>query len=158
MTGYDETTLPRAAALFGPQRVEYHTLRCLGELLAPAGQMQAYLADLLRGEPVNKEALLSRIGDIRIQLADLYLALNLLDEALGAHPVWKPYPFETCYNAALSRLEARVKAAEDDRKYRGAWPAPDAYTYDKHEVLDMVCTMAAREAAEKEGEPNEQPV
>lgn len=152
MTGYDETTLPRAAALFGPQRVEFHALGVLGDLLAPAGQMQAYLAGLLAGDPINKEALLGRIADARIRLADLYLALNLLDEALGAHPVAAPYPLVQTYEDGLRRLEQRLQKVEADRacRYGMAQPRPDTYAYDKHEVLDMVCTMAAREAAEKE--------
>lgn len=152
MTGYDTTTLPRAAALFGPQRVEYRALRCLGELMAPAGQMQAYLAELMDGEPVNKEALLGRITDMKIRVADLYLALNLLDEVLGAHPVAAPYPLVQTYEDGLRRLEQRIQKVEADRacRYGMVQPRPDTYAYDKHEVLDMVCTMAAREAAEKE--------
>ena len=152
MTGYDTTTLPRAAALFGPQRVEYRALRCLGNLLAPAGQMQAYLAALMDGEPVNKEALLGRITEMRLRLADLYLALNLLDEVLGAHPVAAPYPLVQTYEDGLRHLEQRLQKVEADRAcgYGFPAPAPDAYAYDKHEVLDMICTMAAREAAEKE--------
>lgn len=157
MTGYDTTTLPRAAALFGPQRVEYRALRCLGELMAPAGQMQAYLAELMDGEPVNKEALLGRITDMKIQVADLYLALNLLGEVLGAHPVAAPYPLVQTYEDGLRSLEQRLKKVEADRAcgYGFTAPDPDAYTYDKREVLDMICTMAAREAAEKEEKPNE---
>ena len=48
-----------------------------------------------------------------------------------------------------------VKKIEHDRACRygaPAGPAPDTYQYDKREVLDMVCTMAARKASEKEKE------
>ena len=87
MTGYNATTLPRAAALYGPQRIECRALQELGTLLSHAGLMQAYLAELLRGEPVNKEALGMRIGYTKIAAVDLYVALNLLEEVLGAHPI-----------------------------------------------------------------------
>lgn len=158
MTGYDVTTLPRAAALYGPQRIECRALQELGTLLSHAGLMQAYLAELLRGEPVNKEALGMRIGYTKIAAVDLYVALNLLEEVLGAHPIAKPYPLTDHYEARMQELERKVKKVEDARRFRDNWHNPypaDSPQYDKREVLDMVCTMAAREAAKKEGTPNE---
>lgn len=158
MTGYDTTTLPRAAALYGPQRIEYRALQELGTLLSHAGLMQAYLAELLRGEPVNKEALGMRIGYTKIALVDLYVALNLLAEVLGEHPIASIYPLTDAYEARMQALERKVKKLEDARRFRNGWHNPypaDSPQYDKREVLDMVCTMAAREAAKKEGTRNE---
>lgn len=158
MTGYDATTLPRAAAVFGPQRIEYRTLHDLGLLLAEAGQMQAYLADLLRGEPVNKDALLYRTGYVDLYLMDLYVSLHLLEEVLGAHPI--PDACHICnqYEERMGKLEKKVKEIESSRRYRNLWNNPyptGTPQYDKREVLDMVCTIAAREAAQKEEKPNE---
>lgn len=158
MTGYDTTTLPRAAALYGPQRIEYRALQELGTLLSHAGLMQAYLAELLRGEPVNKEALGMRIGYTKIALVDLYVALNLLAEVLGEHPIAAIYPLTDAYEARMQALERKVKKLEDARRFRNGWHNPypaDSPQYDKREVLDMVCTMAAREAAKKEVSQNE---
>ena len=158
MTGYDVTTLPRAAALYGPQHIECRALQELGTLLSHAGLMQAYLAELLRGEPVNKEALGMRIGYTKIAAVDLYVSLNLLEEVLGAHPIAKPYLLTDHYEACMQELERKVKKVEDARRFRDGWRNPypaDSPQYDKREVLDMVCTMAAREAAKKEGTPNE---
>lgn len=158
MNGYDTTTLPRAAALYGPQRIEYRALQELGTLLSHAGLMQAYLAELLRGEPVNKEALGMRIGYTKIALVDLYVALNLLEEVLGAHPITEPYPLTDHYEARMQSLERKVKKAEENRRCRNLWGNPfpaDTPQYDKREVLDMVCTMAAREAEKKEVPQNE---
>lgn len=158
MTGYNATTLPRAAALYGPQRIECRALQELGTLLSHAGLMQAYLAELLRGEPVNKEALGMRIGYTKIAAVDLYVALNLLAEVLGEHPIAAIYPLTDHYEACMQELERKVKKAEDARRFRDNWRNPypaDSPQYDKREVLDMVCTMAAREAAKKEDAPNE---
>lgn len=158
MNGYDATTLPRAAALYGPQRIEYRALQELGTLLSHAGLMQAYLAELLRGEPVNKEALGMRIGYTKIALVDLYVALNLLAEVLGEHPIAAIYPLTDAYEERMQALERKVKKAEEDRRCRNLWDNPfpaDTPQYDKREVLDIVCTMAAREAAKKEVTPNE---
>ena len=52
MNGYDETTLPRAVAAYGPYRIEYRVLRRVGELNDKTGELQGYLAQLLDGEPV----------------------------------------------------------------------------------------------------------
>lgn len=158
MNGYDTTTLPRAAALYGPQRIEYRALQELGTLLSHAGLMQAYLAELLRGEPINKEALGMRIGYTKIALVDLYVALNLLAEVLGEHPIAAIYPLTDHYEACMQELERKVKKVEDARRFRDNWHNPypaDSPQYDKREVLDMVCTMAAREAAKKEVSQNE---
>lgn len=158
MTGYDATTLPRAAALYGPQRIEYRVLHDLGTLLFQASQMQEYIANLLRSEPVNREALGVRITYTKIAAVDLYVALNLLEEVLGAHPIAAPYPLSDLYENRMRTLERQVKKVEDARHFRDNWHNPypaDSPQYDKREVLDMVCTMAAREAAKKEGTPNE---
>lgn len=158
MTGYDATTLPRAAALYGPQRIEYRVLHDLGTLLFQAGQMQEYIANLLRSEPVNPEALGMRIGYAKISAIDLYVSLNLLEEVLGRHPIAAPYPLSDLYENRMRTLERQVKKVEDARRFRDNWHNPypaDSPQYDKREVLDMVCTMAAREAAKKEGTPNE---
>lgn len=158
MTGYDATTLPRAAALYGPQRIEYRVLHDLGTLLFQAGQMQEYIANLLRSEPVNREALGVRITYTKIAAIDLYFSLNLLEEILGAHPIAAPYPLSDLYENRMRTLERQVKKVEDARRFRDNWHNPypaDSPQYDKREVLDMVCTMAAREAAKKEGTPNE---
>lgn len=158
MTGYDATTLPRAAALYGPQRIEYRVLHDLGTLLFQAGQMQEYIANLLRSEPVNSEALGMRIGYVKISAIDLYVSLNLLEEVLGRHPIAAPYPLSDLYENRMRTLEQQVKKVEDERHYRDYWNNPyptDTLQYDKREVLDMVCTVAAREAAKKEVTPNE---
>lgn len=158
MTGYDATTLPRAAALYGPQRIEYRVLHDLGTLLFQAGQMQEYIANLLRSEPVNREALGVRITYTKIAAIDLYFSLNLLEEILGAHPIAAPYPLADHYENRMRALEQQIKKVEDDRHYRDYWSNPfptDTPQYDKREVLDMVCTVAAREAAKKEASPNE---
>lgn len=158
MTGYDATTLPRAVSLYGPQRIEYRALKDFGKLLSEAGQMQAYLADLLRGDPVNKEALLYRTGNVTVYLLDLYISLQLMEEVLGAHPIAAPHMMLDAYESRMRNLEQQVKKIEDSRRYRNLWKNPypaDTPQYDKREVLDIVCTMAAREAAQKEEKPNE---
>lgn len=161
MNGYDETTLPRAVAAYGPYRIEYRVLRRVGELNDKTGELQGFLAQLLDGEPVPMTWVSGRIAGAQIALIDLYAELTLLAELLGEHPCADAHNMVITYENILRGLEKDVKKIEHDRACRygaPAGPAPDTYQYDKREVLDMVCTMAAREAAEKEGKPNEQPV
>ena len=118
--------------------------------------MTGYDATLLRSEPVNQEALGMRIGYAKISAIDLYVSLNLLEEVLGRHPIAAPYPLSDLYENRMRTLEQQVKKVEEDRHYRDYWNNPyptGTPQYDKREVLDMVCTVAAREAAKKGGNP-----
>lgn len=154
MLTFDETTLDRAAAVYGPFRLERRFLQDYGRLNREAGELADLLVDLLEGEPVDENRVVNAVNKTGATLAGMYVALEQLEALFGFHPDGKASPFYSLHTVKMNELEKSVRSAEQARANRygcPAWqPAPGTYQYDKREVLELACEMAAREAAEKE--------
>ena len=154
MLTFDETTLERAAAVYGPFRLEHRFLQDYGRLNRSAGELAVRLVDMLERQPVDPCQINDALIKTEVAMVDLYVALEQLQALLGFHPDGNASPFLALHTARMNDLEKSVRKAEQARANRygcPAWqPAPDTYQYDKREVLELACTMAAREAAEKE--------
>lgn len=154
MLSFDETTLERAAAVYGPFRLEHRFLQDYGRLNRKAGELAVRLVDLLERRPVDSGLIRDALTTTSVALVDLYVALEQLEALFGGHPDGKASPFYALHTGKMNELEKSVRSAEQARANRygcPAWqPAPGTFQYDKREVLELACTMAAREAAEKE--------
>lgn len=154
MLTFDETTLERAAAVYGPFRLERQFLQDCGKLNSATGNLAVLLVDLLEQQPVNQYQLSDALTKTGTAIVDVLLALQQMEAVFGLHPCADAGNYFALYTALMNQLERNVQKVEQARANRygapAAAPKPDTYEYDKREVLDMVCTMAAREAAEKE--------
>ena len=154
MLSFDETTLERAAAVYGPFRLEHRFLQDYGRLNREAGELAVRLVDMLESQPVDRRRITNAMNKTSVAMVDLYVALEQLEALFGGHPDGKASPFYALHTGKMNELEKSVRSAEQARANRygcPAWqPVPGTYQYDKREVLELACTMAAREAAEKE--------
>lgn len=154
MLTFDETTLERAAAVYGPFRLEHRFLQQYARLNRAAAYLSVLLVDMLEKQPVDRREVMDTLTQTSVATAEFYLAQEQLEALFDRHPDGKASPFFSLHTAMMNQLERSVRKAEQARANRygapAAAPKPDTYEYDKREVLDMVCTMAAREAAEKE--------
>lgn len=150
MLSFDETTLDRAAAVYGPANLELKFLQQYARLNRAAGNLSVRLVDLLEKQPVNRQEILDTLTGTSVATVGFYLALEQLEAMANLHPNGKASPFFALHTALMDQLERDVRKAEQSRADRYGAPESDTYEYDKREVLEMVCTMAAREAAEKE--------
>ena len=152
MLTFDETTLERAAAVYGPFRLEHGFLQDYARLNRAAGELAVRLVDLLERQPVDPCQINDALIKTEVAMVDLYVALEQLQALLGFHPDGNASPFFALHTARMDDLEKSVRKAEQARAARYGCPARQPDAYDKHEVLDMICTLAAREAAAKEKE------
>ena len=154
MLTFDETTLERAASVYGPFRLERRFLLEYSKLNRAAAHLSVLIVELLEQQPVDRREVNAALTKTAAAAVGASLALEQREAVFGLHPDGKAGSFRALHTALMNQLESDVRKAELARAKRygnpDSAPEPDTYEYDKREVLDMVCTMAAREAAEKE--------
>ena len=149
MLKHDETTLARAAAAYGPTRTEHDYIRAAGRCTADIGTLTDALLRLQDGFPVYNAEVSLALTQLFASIPALWVAAEVVGVMIGEPVNNEATPFYSLREAELDQMERNIKKIMDKRGSPCIYP-PGTMLYDKHEILDMVCTMAAREAAKKE--------
>ena len=159
MAKHNETTLARAARFYGPLRTEHAYIRAAGRCAAAMGELTDALLRLQDGLPVLEVEIGNALTKLEAAIPDLWVAAERVGALVGQPFNAGGTIFFSGREAALDELETKLKRAADRAGPPRPAPAPGTPLFDKHEVLDMICTIAAREAAQKEKEaPDGKPV
>lgn len=154
---FDETTPHRYVQAFGPQRVEHDFIRAAARVSAAASDLTDVLMRLQEGIAVSPPEPDNALSRLMAELPALYVAAETLGEMLRAagmpgRPFSPDEPtFTALRTAELATMERQTRNAEASAKYP-AMPhcPPGTPLYNKKEILDLACTMAARNAQQKE--------
>lgn len=147
---HNETTLARAAAAYGPIRTEHDFIRAAGCCTAAIGTLTDALLRLQDGLPVCEAEVTIALSQLFAAIPPLWVSAEVVGAMIGQPSNPEATTFFSGREAALDQMERDLKKMADKRGQPRMYP-PGTMLYNKNEILDLVCTMAAREAAEKEG-------
>lgn len=149
MLKHNETTLARAAATYGPIHTEHDFIRAAGCCTAAIGTLTDALLRLQDGLPVCEAEVTIALSKLFAAIPPLWVSAEVVGAMIGQPANLEATTFFSGREAALDQMERNLKKIADKRGQPRVYPH-GTMLYDKHEILDMICTMAAREAAEKE--------
>lgn len=159
MAKHNETTLARAARLYGPLRTEHAYIRAAGRCAAAMGELTNALLRLQDGLPVLEVEIANALTKLEATVPDLWVAAERVGALVGQPFNAGGTVFFSGRESALDELEAKLQRAAGHAGPPRPAPEPGTPLFDKQEFLDMVCTIAAREAAQTKKEaPDGKPV
>lgn len=150
MTQHNETTLRRAAAIFGPVRTEHIWMQEAARLQSAMGALTDVLLRLQDGDPVHEPEASNAVTAAETALPAALVALERVKALLGM----RTEATESCFFAVRTRLLDELEHRTAEAEARAMRPNPNDTAagetlYSKQDMLELTLALFEQQQARR---------